>query len=492
MDPLDAIAAFDASLLGPPVAAAPACEGPSPARFALPPPRPAPLAALLERLQAELGFPEGPALLRAMERWNEDLFSCLPTHADLYAGAALLSADADEVAAAAQQAVPGDAGRLDLNAHAAEPLPALPAAEAGLPAYVAGVQAHFLAELRAREERYAGLLLGYCRALAQHLRATAARGRADAAARAARLRELIAARYHREAAALARLALAHLYVATAREVSWRLHSQQSQAQSLFVSLYYAWPQRRQFTCLFHPVLFNHGVAALEGGFLEAAELRRLNYRRRELGLPLVRAGLVEAEVGPLAEEPPFSGGLPRTLGFLNFQVRAKLGARAEAAGRRAPEREHSYARPRGGPGFGTTPEAMLRPPSPSEVLPCDPVPPATVRVAAPAAGCVAPPALPPALAGEGEDGGEREAAAAMEVEAATAAEGALDPAELAAAAAVGFAEPDFAEPGAPAWIGGEAAAPAADAFVSPGGAPAAGGGTYDALLGERLNRLLEF
>nr|P30020.1 RecName: Full=Tegument protein VP16 homolog; AltName: Full=Alpha trans-inducing protein; AltName: Full=Alpha-TIF [Bovine herpesvirus type 1.1 (strain P8-2)]CAA77682.1 alpha gene transinducing factor [Bovine alphaherpesvirus 1] len=334
MDPYDAIEAFDDSLLGSPLAAGPLYDGPSPARFALPPPRPAPLAALLERMQAELGFPDGPALLRAMERWNEDLFSCLPTNADLYADAALLSADADAVVGAMYLAVPGDAERLDLNAHANQPLPAPPASEEGLPEYVAGVQAHFLAELRAREERYAGLFLGYCRALLQHLRATAARGRgaAGAGAQADRLRQLVAARYYREASRLARLAFAHMYVATAREVSWRLHSQQSQAQGVFVSLYYAWPQRRQFTCLFHPVLFNHGVVALEDGFLDAAELRRLNYRRRELGLPLVRAGLVEVEVGPLVEEPPFSGSLPRALGFLNYQVRAKMGAPAEAGG----------------------------------------------------------------------------------------------------------------------------------------------------------------
>ncbi|QBM10853.1 Tegument protein VP16 [Caprine alphaherpesvirus 1] len=388
MDPYDAIEAFDASLLGPPDGAGPLYDGPSPARPALPPPRPAPLNALLERLQTELGFPEGPALLRSMERWNEDMFSCLPTNADLYAGAALLSADADEVIGSMHQPLRGDSEHLNLNAHAAEPLPSPPASEEELPTYVARVQTHFLAELRAREEQYASLLLGYCRALLQHLRATAARGRgaAGAAAQAERLRQLVAERYYREASALARLALAHMYVATAREVSWRLHSQQSQAQSVFVSLYYAWPQRRQFTCLFHPVLFNHGVVALEGAFLDPAELRRLNYRRRELGLPLVRAGLVEADVGPLAEEPPFSGSLPRALGFLNHQVRAKLGARAEAQGRRAPEREHAYARPRGAVNYGTTPEAMLRPPSPSDVLPCDPAPPATVSVAPAGAG----------------------------------------------------------------------------------------------------------
>ncbi|AVT50601.1 transactivating tegument protein VP16 [Cervid alphaherpesvirus 3] len=463
MDPYDAIEAFDDSLLGPPLAAGAPGDGPSPARFALPPPRPAPLAALLERMQAELGFPEGPALLRAMERWNEDLFSCLPTNADLYAGAALLSADADEVVGAMHLAVPGDAERLDLSAHAREPAPAPPASEEGLPAYVAGVQAHFLAELRAREERYAGLFLGYCRALLQHLRATAARGRgtAGAGAQAERLRQLVATRYHREAAALARLAFAHMYVATAREVSWRLHAQQSQAQGAFVSLYYAWPQRRQFTCLFHPVLFNHGVAALEGGFLGAAELRRLNYRRRELGLPLVRAGLIEAEVGPLVEEPPFSGGLPRALGFLNYQVRAKMGARAEAAARRAPERDHSYARPRGAVNYGTTPEAMLRPPSPSEVLPCDPAPAATVRVAAPArAGPPAPPpALPPALSPE--------------------------PAEPCPAA---FAAPAPPGPAPPA----EPAEPCPAAPAAPSAEPAGPGSTYDALLGARLNQLLDF
>ncbi|UWL63353.1 transactivating tegument protein VP16 [Bovine herpesvirus type 1.2] len=484
MDPYDAIEAFDDSLLGSPLAAGPLYDGPSPARFALPPPRPAPLAALLERMQAELGFPDGPALLRAMERWNEDLFSCLPTNADLYADAALLSADADAVVGAMYLAVPGDAERLDLNAHANRPLPAPPASEEGLPEYVAGVQAHFLAELRAREERYAGLFLGYCRALLQHLRATAARGRgaAGAGAQADRLRQLVAARYYREASALARLAFAHMYVATAREVSWRLHSQQSQAQGVFVSLYYAWPQRRQFTCLFHPVLFNHGVVALEDGFLDAAELRRLNYRRRELGLPLVRAGLVEVEVGPLVEEPPFSGSLPRALGFLNYQVRAKMGAPAEAGGRLAPEREHSYARPRGAINYGTTPEAMLRPPSPSEVLPCDPAPAATVRVASPATHLAqapsakgAAPAEFAALAGLAKPGPAPLAAA---------------PGQAPFAAALALAEPAAALALAPAPL---AAAPAEPAAAVAGPSPADPVGvTYDALLGDRLNQLLDF
>ncbi|RXE95049.1 hypothetical protein EG866_15870, partial [Enterococcus faecalis] len=39
-----------------------------------------------------------------------------------------------------------------------------------------------------------------------------------------------------------------------------------------MSLRYEWDQTRQLTCLFHPVLFNHGVVLLAGAPVPAAQL----------------------------------------------------------------------------------------------------------------------------------------------------------------------------------------------------------------------------
>ncbi|RXF07759.1 hypothetical protein EG870_16065, partial [Enterococcus faecalis] len=121
-----------------------------------------------------------------------------------------------------------------------------------LPAYVAAVERFFVSTLRAREERYARLLDAYCRAVLRYLHAQARRDEG-------RLRQLVRGRYYRDVARLARLLFLHLYVATARELSWRLHADQVVAQDVFMSLRYEWDQTRQLTCLFHPVLFNHGV-----------------------------------------------------------------------------------------------------------------------------------------------------------------------------------------------------------------------------------------
>ncbi|QPI70122.1 transactivating tegument protein VP16 [Equid herpesvirus 6] len=386
MDVDAAVASFDESMLG---AGESVFVGPSPKRPALPPPKAASPSALYQRLQGELEFPEGPALLSAMEKWNEDLFSCFPSHSDLYADEALLSTSVDEVvdaALAAQRAPLRYTPEVNLNAHGREPLPEPPVLEDDLEDYVSAVQRFFLAELRAREEHYARLLRGYCLALLQYLQNSARRqlrGAADADAARQRFRQVVRDRYYREAATLARLLHLHLYLSVTREVSWRLHASQVVRQGVFVSLHYSWPQRRQFECMFHPVLFNHGVALLEGRPLEFLDLQRANHRRRELGLPLVRAGLVEEDGQPLEAEPGFSGRLPRAVGFLTHQIRAKMEAYSERhpAAPACPLGEHSYSkRPGDRVSYGTTAEAMMDPPSPSAVLPGDPVPAAAVSV----------------------------------------------------------------------------------------------------------------
>ncbi|ASW27058.1 transactivating tegument protein VP16 [Beluga whale alphaherpesvirus 1] len=382
MDADDAVFEFDASVFG---ADGYAAGGPDDAgpRKALPPPKAASPAALYARLQQELNFAEGPDLLRTLEGWNADLFSCMPAHRSFYASP-LLSSRPGEVIDHMDDEVPGDRADVDLLSGGAVPLPEVPATEDELPAYVAGVQAHFVAELAAREESYASLLLGYCRALLRYIRSAVRRGRGDESALAAKLEEAVRAKYYREVMRLARLLLLHLYLDLCRRVSWRLHSAQLGAQSLFVSLRYQWTQDRQITCLFHPILFNHGVVLLRERPLDAEALRHVNFYRQALGLPLIRAGLVETGSGPLFEAPPFSADRPRSLGFLTQQIRAKLEAYSAARARPGErvEAEHAYARRADGVNYGTTPEAMLDPPSPSAVLPGDPTPAADVDVAA--------------------------------------------------------------------------------------------------------------
>lgn len=386
MDMDCAVASFDEGMLS---AIESVYSSPTKKRLALPPPKAASPSALYQRLQGELGFPEGQTLLSTMEKWNEDMFSALPGHVDLYTEIALLSTSVDEVVRAGLDSLPTPSHyspEVDLNAHGDEPFPEVPALEDDLEIYVISAQRFYLSELRAREEHYARLLRGYCVALLHYLYGSAKRqlrGNSSDASLMYKFKQVVRDRYYREAANLARLLYLHLYVSVTREVSWRLHASQVINQSVFVSLYYTWVQRRKFECLFHPVLFNHGVVILENDPLEFQDLQRINYRRRQLGLPLIRAGLVEEENLPLEAEPQFSGKLPRTIGFLTHQIRTKMEAYSDAhpATPIFPLTEHSYSkRMEGRPSYGTTAEAMMDPPSPSAVLPGDPVPPLTVGI----------------------------------------------------------------------------------------------------------------
>ncbi|AII81345.1 tegument protein [Equid alphaherpesvirus 1] len=386
MDMDGAVASFDEGMLS---AIESVYSIPTKKRLALPPPKAASPSALYQRLQGELGFPEGQTLLSAMEKWNEDMFSALPGHVDLYTEIVLLSTSVDEVVRAGLDSLPTPSHyspEVDLNAHGDEPFPEVPALEDDLEIYVISAQRFYLSELRTREEHYARLLRGYCVALLHYLYGSAKRqlrGSGSDASLMHKFKQVVRDRYYREAANLARLLYLHLYVSVTREVSWRLHASQVINQGVFVSLHYTWAQRRKFECLFHPVLFNHGVVILENDPLEFHDLQRINYRRRELGLPLIRAGLIEEENSPLEAEPLFSGKLPRTIGFLTHQIRTKMEAYSDAhpATPLFPLAEHSYSKRIGGrPSYGTTTEAMMDPPSPSAVLPGDPVPPLTVGV----------------------------------------------------------------------------------------------------------------
>ncbi|BAV93614.1 transactivating tegument protein VP16 [Equid alphaherpesvirus 4] len=386
MDVDGVVASFDEGMLS---ASESIYSSPAQKRLALPPPKATSPTALYQRLQAELGFPEGQAMLFAMEKWNEDMFSAIPVHVDLYTEIALLSTSVNEVVKAGLDSLPIPTNyipEVDLNAHGSEPFPEVPALEDELETYVISAQRFYLSELRAREEHYSRLLRGYCVALLHYLYGSAKRqlrGAGSDSALMHKFKQVVRDRYYRETANLARLLYLHLYISVTREVSWRLHASQVVNQGIFVSLHYTWPQRRKFECLFHPVLFNHGVVILENDPLEFNDLQRINYRRRELGLPLIRAGLIEEENLPLESEPTFSGKLPRTIGFLTHQIRTKMEAYSNAHPSTPlfPLAEHSYSkRIDGRLSYGTTAEAMMDPPSPSAVLPGDPVPPLTVGI----------------------------------------------------------------------------------------------------------------
>ncbi|AVW80313.1 transactivating tegument protein VP16 [Felid alphaherpesvirus 1] len=382
--PDDIIADFDESLLGTP--GYNSNLGNNRLIFTHPP-KPASPASLYEKLCNELNFSDGPGLLSAMEKWNEDLFSCLPRFTELYAENVLLSTSVDEVIGDLEN--PRKTEMIcDLQVHGSEPFPEVPMVDDDLEDYITAIQGFFIAELRAREVQYSILLTEYCRAILRYLYAGARRGPRDKGKGVTdeslrqRLRATIRNRYYKEVATIARVLYLHLYISVVREVSWKLHASQVVSQSLFVSLSYTWIHRRQLECIFHPILFNHGVVMLEDRPLTFRELQTINYRRHALGLPLIRAGLIEEEGQPLLLKPEFSGSLPRTIGFLTQHIRAKMEAFSDRHPTlpRFPHLEHSYAKQEHPINYGTTTEAMMDPPSPSAVLPGDPDPKIGVKI----------------------------------------------------------------------------------------------------------------
>ncbi|ABU49245.1 UL48 [anatid alphaherpesvirus 1] len=354
-------------------------------RIALPPPRPSAPRVLYVRLLRELEFPEASTILSTFELMNMDLFSCLPRNEDLYRNAALLSGSVTEVIEASE--IPID-GEIDLNAHGSKQLPIPPSNEWEIPNYVEAVQQFFLSELRAREESYLKLFLGYCRAIVNYIKSAATRGvrgcrimdRKSEANK--RMRRMIADRYYREAARLAKVLYLHLYLSVAREISSRLCATQMQVQNVFVYMRYEWQQYRQFTCLFHPIMFNHGVVLLNGEPLQAQKLREVNYIRFKLGLPVIRCGLVEEHDKPLVEEPRFYGNLPRSSGFLTELIRSKMEAYSELrpTSPSSISNDHTYAKQLDKVNFGSTREAILDTIDTEGPLPGDPIPALSVSV----------------------------------------------------------------------------------------------------------------
>ncbi|QBN85167.1 transactivating tegument protein VP16-like protein [Phocid alphaherpesvirus 1] len=339
--------------------------------------------SLYKRLLEELNFPEGPSILSAMEKWNEDMFSCIPRFLEIYVENSILSTSVDEVIKNLDNTVNYD-DVIDFQVHGPEQFPKAPVIEDDLENYITSVQKYFLSELKAREVSYSFILTKYCRALLLYLRynTKTSKGKTDKLAQYQKFKQIVRDRYYREVANLSRLLYLHLYLSVTREVSWKLHADQVLSQSVFVSLSYSWSHRRQFECIFHPILFNHGIVNLENNPLTLKDLQKINYRRHTLGLPLIRAGLIEEDNQPLMVQPEFSGKLPRTLGFLIQQIRSKMEAYSDAhpVTPKFPRIEHSYAKPTDPINYGTTIEAMMDPPSPSAVLPGDPDPDIHVEV----------------------------------------------------------------------------------------------------------------
>lgn len=339
---------------------------------------------LYQQLIRDLDFSEGPRLLSCLETWNEDLFSCFPINEDLYSDMMVLSPDPDDVISTVS--TKDHVEMFNLTTRGSVRLPSPPKQPTGLPAYVQEVQDSFTVELRAREEAYTKLLVTYCKSIIRYLQGTAKRTtiglniqNPDQKAYT-QLRQSILLRYYREVASLARLLYLHLYLTVTREFSWRLYASQSAHPDVFAALKFTWTERRQFTCAFHPVLCNHGIVLLEGKPLTASALREINYRRRELGLPLVRCGLVEENKSPLVQQPSFSVHLPRSVGFLTHHIKRKLDAYAVKHPQepRHVRADHPYAKVVENRNYGSSIEAMiLAPPSPSEILPGDPPRPPT-------------------------------------------------------------------------------------------------------------------
>ncbi|AID52754.1 transactivating tegument protein VP16 [Falconid herpesvirus 1] len=389
----DSVSSIDAMLYEPVL---PSPSGaPSARKLALPPPRAAPPGTLYTRLLRELEFPEGPALLTLLEKLNADMFSCMPINEHLYREAKLLSVSPEDILAVVEDdsGSSTSAAPINLNAHGALELPVPPDDEGNLSSYVAAVQDFFLSELEAREKAYIALFLGYCHALASYIRRAAyrelrtVRGKTKADEVRSKARKFIASRYYREAARFAKLIYLHLYLTTTRETSTRLRAVQFPKQNMFVYMRYDWRQERQFWCLFHPVLFNHGVVLVEGRPLLPRELRALNFIRTEFGLPVVRCGLVEEPGTQLTEMPSFSGSAPRAAGFLVQLIRAKMETYSRLNPKAPPAPvalDHPYAKSKSGVNYGSSVEGLtVGDPDPERPLPGDPVPPPAVSVAPP-------------------------------------------------------------------------------------------------------------
>ncbi|QPO25181.1 transactivating tegument protein VP16 [Bovine alphaherpesvirus 2] len=331
-----------------------------------PPPLPAPPAVLHTHLLEDLGFSEGPALLTDLDGCNEDLFSCLPTNADLYRDCRFLSTIPADVIAWGDAYTP-DRTAINIRAHGRMRPPALPTDERGLVGYHDALMAFFGEELRAREPGYVRVLGNFCSALYRYIRAStrqlhrqsAMRGRARSLTDM--LHAAVAERYYREAARLARTLLLHMYLSLVREVSWASYAEQVLRQDVFSRLRYDLQQERQLSCIFQPILFVHGAIDVGGASVPRDRLRAINHVRERLNLPLVRCSAVEEAGQPPTTTPPFNSSRARSSGFLMLVIRAKLDAYSLAHPAAGSEvlRDHAYSRSANKANYGSSVEGML-------------------------------------------------------------------------------------------------------------------------------------
>ncbi|ADO13780.1 transactivating tegument protein VP16 [Saimiriine alphaherpesvirus 1] len=375
---------FDESLLPPP---------PNTARLSQPlvvppPPMPAPPATLFARLLEDLGFSDGPALLTMLDSWNEDLFSCLPHNADIYADNPFLSTMPSDVIAYGD-AYDADAGPIDLRAHGTAPLPPLPATAEGLSAYHQAVMRFFRTELRAREQQYARMLDNFCSALYRYLRASVRhrQRRVLSGSQRKSMREQLSSaitdRYYRETARIARVIYLHMYLMLIREVSWALYAEQVLRQDLFRRLSYDLPQPRQLACLFHPFLFQHGSFTVGGKPVAPDRLRTVNYIRERLSLPQIRSASVEEPSEALTQPPVLRGDRARSSGYFMTLVRHKLDAYCSMhmSESERVQREHSYTRGSSRrANYGSSIEGMLAAPSDDVEEDYEPPPPPRISL----------------------------------------------------------------------------------------------------------------
>ncbi|AAG27183.1 transactivator [Cercopithecine alphaherpesvirus 9] len=343
-----------------------------------PPPRVASPAVLYQQLINDLHFSEGPRIIALLETCNEDIFSCFPLNEDLYTDTIVFSTNPSDIIESLETSETPEP--INLITKGCD-LPSLPSTYTELPMYVENVQNTFFTELRVREKAYLRLLILYCKSLLRHLQGISRRSSVGARSQdcehkyITQFKQSIRLRYYREVAKLARLLYLHLYITVTRQFSWRLFAQQSKYPDVFAAMKFMWLENRQFTCAFHPILCNHGIVLLEGKPLSSQRLREVNYRRRQLGLPLVRCALIEEKGVPLVQRPEFSAHMPRSLGFLTHHIKAKLDVYSSKHSQEPGNVrvDHPYARNVNNINYGSSVEAMIvSPPSPSDILPGDP------------------------------------------------------------------------------------------------------------------------
>lgn len=301
-----------------------------------------------------------------LDTWNEDLFSALPTNADLYRECKFLSTLPSDVVEWGDAYVP-ERAQIDIRAHGDVAFPTLPATRDGLGLYYEALSHFFHAELRAREESYRTVLANFCSALYRYLRASVRQLHRQAHMRGRdrdlgeMLRATIADRYYRETARLARVLFLHLYLFLTREILWAAYAEQMMRPDLFDCLCCDLESWRQLAGLFQPFMFVNGALTVRGVPIEARRLRELNHIREHLNLPLVRSAATEEPGAPLTTPPTLHGNQARASGYFMVLIRAKLDSYSSftTSPSEAVMREHAYSRARTKNNYGSTIEGLL-------------------------------------------------------------------------------------------------------------------------------------